>query len=152
MNKFFQKIASGFVWVGKELAAAGTWVPKVIRIVNDAEKDAQSLLPQAVTVFEDVDAVALSAIKDGGSALLSADNLVTAIVAASKVDGLNIAADEAVGVALKSFIQEVTSKNTWTTLMWSMKKLVSDWDEFGASAKAAIAKLEADAASPVGTV
>lgn len=147
MNKFFQKIASGFTWLGKEIKGVASWVPKVVKIVDDAEADAQTLLPQAVTVFEDVDALALSAIKDGGAALLSADNLVTAIVAASKVDGLNIAADEAVGVAFSAFIAEVTNRNTWTEVLGSIRKLTTDWDEFGAAAKEAIAKLEADAAS-----
>jgi hypothetical protein len=140
----FSKIAHGVVWLGKEIAKPFHWVPKVLTVTKDVAADAKVLLPQVISVFEDVDALALAAIKDGGADLLAADDLVAAIMAAAKSDGLNIAADEAVLTALKAFAAKVTAKGTYGEMIAAVQKLVKDYDTFGASAKAAIAKIEQD--------
>jgi hypothetical protein len=140
----FVEIAAGVEWVGKEIAHVAEWVPKVVTIVNDAEADAETLLPQAVKVFEDADRVALAAIKDSGAAIADAEALCAAIVLAAKADGLNIANDEAVIAAFRAFVSQVTSKSNYIDLLSAVKTLVTDYDTFGASAKAAIDKMESD--------
>lgn len=145
MKNPFTAIVSGLTWIGKELANVGEWVPKVVKIVDDVEGDAQTLLPQVVTVFEDVDELVIAAIKDGGAVLTTAEALTAAIVVAAKADGLNIASDTAVVAAFEAFITDVKNGATWTDVLVALKKLVADYDTFGADAKAAIAKIEADA-------
>lgn len=143
--KFFSDIVNGLKWVGKELAGVTSWIPKVVKIVDDVDEDAAQLLPQVVTVFEDVDGLVVAAVKDGGSCITAAEALTAAIITAATLDALNIASDMAVAAAFETFIDEVKSKGTWTDVLTALKKLTTDWDTFGANAKAAIAKLEADA-------
>jgi hypothetical protein len=144
MSNFFQKIAAGFVWLGKSLVKVGDWLPKVVTLGDDVKEDAETILPQLVTVIEDVDTVSLTAIKDSGASLAAAEALVAAIVTAAKADALNIPADEAVAAAFSAFILDVTNKSNYADIIAAVQKLVSDYDTFGATAKAAIEKLEQD--------
>jgi len=141
----FSEIVKGFIWIGKALADATKWIPRIVTITEDVGQDAEDLLPQATAVLVDVDKLALAAIKDGGSALTAAAALTAAIVTAAEAEALNISADEAVVAALKTFIAEVTAKSTWNELLTALQKLVTDWDTFGAAAEAALKKLDQDA-------
>jgi hypothetical protein len=141
----FADIVKGFKWLGKALNTAVVWVPKIVKITEDVSQDAEQLMPQATQVLVDVDNLALAAIKDGGAALTSAAALTAAIVTAAQADAINIADDTAVVSAFEAFIKEVTTKSTWSDVLTAQQKLVTDWDNFGAAAEAALKKLEADA-------
>jgi len=145
MANVFSEIVKGFVWLGKEIVNAPAQIKKVLTIAEDVKADAGTLLPEVLTVIDDVDAVALAAVKDGGAALTDADTLVAAIVLAAKSDGINIADDESVVSAFQAFIAQVTNSNNWSDLIAANKKLVADYDVLGASAKAALEQLEAAA-------
>jgi hypothetical protein len=141
----FKDIVAGFKWIGKAIADVTKWIPRVILITEDVGEDAKTLLPQATTVLLDVDALALAAVKDGGEALTKAAALTTAIIAAAEDKGINIKEDEAVVSAFDAFISDVTTKSTWNDIITAQQKLVTDWDNFGAAAEAALKKLDADA-------
>jgi hypothetical protein len=140
----FSEVVKGLTWVGKELAIVPDWIKKVVTITNDVEKDAETLLPETVLIIEDVDALFVAAVKDSGSAITSAENLVAAITTAAKADALNIEDDEAVLVAFKAFISEVTTSSNYVDVIAAEKKLVVDFDGFKGDAIAALQKLEAD--------
>ncbi|MBB5064569.1 hypothetical protein [Granulicella mallensis] len=140
----FSEVVKGLTWVGKELAIVPDWIKKVVTVTNDVEKDAEILLPETVLIIEDVDALVVAAVKDSGSAITSAENLVAAITTAAKADALNISDDEAVLVAFKAFIAEVTTSSNYVDVIAAEKKLVVDFDGFKGDAVAALQKLEAD--------
>lgn len=143
--KFFSEIVNGFKWLGKELSIAPKWIQKVVTITSDVEEDAATLCPQLITLIADVDSVAVAVVKDGGAAFISVEALSVAILAAVSSKGLNISQDAAVVAAFQTFITEVTASGTWTDVLTSTKKLIADYDTFGATAKAALQKLEDDA-------
>jgi hypothetical protein len=145
MANIFSEVVKGFEWLGKEIADAPAQVKKVLTIANDVKADAATLLPEVVTVIDDVDAVAVAAVKDGGAALSDAESLGAAIVAAAQKDGVDIASDLAVVTAFEAFIKQVTTSSNWADLVAANKKLVTDYDALGASAKAALEQLEAAA-------
>jgi hypothetical protein len=140
----FSEVVKGLTWVGKELAIVPDWIKKVVTVTNDVEKDAEILLPETVLIIEDVDALVVAAVKDSGSAITSAENLVAAITTAAKADALNISDDEAVLVAFKAFISEVTTSSNYVDVIAAEKKLVVDFDGFKGDAVAALQELEAD--------
>jgi hypothetical protein len=140
----FSEVVKGLTWVGKELAIVPDWIKKVVTVTNDVEKDAEILLPETVLIIEDVDALVVAAVKDSGSAITSAENLVAAITTAAKADALNISDDEAVLVAFRAFISEVTTSSNYVDVIAAEKKLVVDFDGFKGDAVAALQKLEAD--------
>lgn len=144
--KFFAKIASGFVWVGKEIGHAVSWLPKVVRISDDVKNDASTLLPELAQVVEDVANLAKAAVADSASDIVVAENLLAAIVTASRSNALNIAADVAVISAFEGFIQTVTTKSNYADVLNAVKTLVVDYDKFGGSAKGALKQLEKDCA------
>jgi len=141
----FSAVVKGLKWVGKELTAVPSWIKKVITVTDDVEQDAQTLLPEAVTVLEDSGAVVVAAVKDSGADLTAADALVAAIEAAAQADGVNIEDDENVIAALKAFGTQVTSTTNFKDVLTAVKKLVVDWDALEGGATAALKKLEADA-------
>jgi hypothetical protein len=144
---FFKAIGEGFVWVGKELTKAVNWIPKVVTLVDDVEADTSTILPELAAVVDDAGEVAKAAIADSGSAIADAEALVQAIAAAAADKALNIAEDEAVVAAFKTFITQVTTKTNFSDVLTAAQKLVVDYDKLGASAKAALAKLESDASA-----
>jgi len=145
MANIFSEIVKGFTWLGKEIVDAPAQIKRVLTIADDVKADAGTLLPEVVTVIDDVDAVAVAAVKDGGAALSDADKLGVAILTAAQKDGIDIASDAAVVTALEAFIQQVTTSSNWSDLIAANKKLVTDYDTLGASAKAALEQLEAAA-------
>jgi len=145
MANIFSEMVKGFSWLGKEIVDAPAQIKRVLTIADDVKADAATLLPEVVTVIDDVDAVAVAAVKDGGAALSDADQLGVAILLAAQQDGVNIASDAAVVTALEAFIRQVTTSSNWSDLIAANKKLVADYDTLGASAKAALRQLEADA-------
>lgn len=144
--KFFGKIASGFVWIGKEIGHAVAWLPKVVKISEDVEKGAATLLPELAQVVEDVAALAKAAVADSASDIAAAEGLLAAIAAASEAKALNIAADIAVVSAFETFIKTVTTTSNYADVLNAVKTLVVDYDKFGGSAKAALQELEGDCA------
>ena len=141
----FGDIVAGFKWIGKALADATKWVPRIVKITEDVGEDAEQLMPQATQVIIDVDTMALAAVKDGGKALTLAAALTGAVITAAENKALSIANDEAVVTAFEAFIQEITTKSNWSDVLVAQQKLVTDWDTFGAAAEAALKKLDADA-------
>lgn len=145
MSNFFQKVGAGFVWIGKELAKAAEWVPKLVTLVNEVKADAGTILPEIATVIDDAGDVATAAVTDSGAAIAAAQNLVAAIVAAAKADALNIAADETVASTFQTFITEVSTKSTWGDVLTALQQLVTDYDTLGGAVKTALTQLEAAA-------
>ncbi len=141
---FLAEVVTGLKWFGAEVEKAVDFVPKIIEITDDVEADAATLLPEAVSVFTDVENLALAAIKDGGQVVSSAQVLALAITEAYTAKLLNISQDEAVVAAFEGFVKEVTATATWIDVLAAISTLVTDWDKFGASSKAAVAKLESD--------
>lgn len=142
MSNFFQKIGEGFEWIGKELAKAVTWVPKIVTIVDDVENDAGTILPEIGQVIDDAGIVVTTAVKDGGSDVASAEALITAIVAAAAQEGINIAADTAVAAAFETFIKTVTTSSNFADLITAVKNLTLAYDKLGGSIKTALTQLE----------
>jgi hypothetical protein len=143
----FGKIASGFVWIGKEIGRAVNWMPKIIKLSDDIKTDAATLLPELAQVVEDVSLLAKAAVKDSAADLASAERLIAAIGVAAKSEALDIAADIRVVTALEDFIKTVTNSSNYADFIGAVKKLVVDYDKFGASAKLALHQLEKDAVS-----
>lgn len=149
MANIFSDVVAGLKWVGKEILTPFKAITKILTVGDDVKADAKTLLPEVVTLIGDVDALAIAAVKDGGAALSSAEKLTAAIVqAVSDVKALNISGEikdvPTVEQAFTAFIAEVTSKSTWSDVLAAQAKLVADYDTLAASAKAAVAKLEAD--------
>ena len=145
----FSEVAKGFTWLGKEILTPFGAVKKAIVLSDDLKADAETLLPQVTVLVEDVDALAVAAVKDGGAAVSVAETLVAAIVkTATDADAINIAGAlkdvPAVVAAFEAFIAEVTAKSTWSDVLTAQAKLITDYDTLGASAKTAVAKLQAD--------
>ena len=149
MANIFSDVVAGLKWVGKEILTPFKAITKILTVGDDVKADAETLLPEVVTLIGDVDALAIAAVKDGGAALSSAEKLTAAIVqAVSDVKALNISGEikdvPTVEQAFTAFIAEVTSKSTWSDVLAAQAKLVADYDTLAASAKAAVAKLESD--------
>ena len=144
--KVMTKLASGFVWIGKEIGNAVAWLPKVVKISDDVKQDAATLLPELAQVVEDVANLTKAAVADSASDMAAAEALLAAIVTAYKSDALNIAADVAVVSAFEAFIETVTKTSNYADVLEAVKTLVVDYDKFGGSAKAALGKLEQDCA------
>ncbi len=140
----FEKIAGGFLWIGKEIGKAISWLPKIVKLSDDVRADAGTLLPELAQVVEDVGLLAKAAVADSAQDLLAAENLVAAIAIAAKSDGLNIAADEAVIAAFAGFIKTVATSSNYADVLKAVKALVVDYDKFGSSAKLALQQIERD--------
>ena len=144
----FSEIAQGLVWFGKEIVAVKDWIQKVVKTTDEVEKDAASLLPQTVVLFEDVEAVAAAAVTTAGEDLSSLQVLVSAIEELTANNPLEeieqLVTNPAVQEALTGIMRQVFGKNTYSTLLTAVGKLVTDYDAFGAAAKAAIGRIEAD--------
>lgn len=141
----FAKVVTGLKWVGKDIAKVFVWGPKIIKITEDVEGDAHTLLPQAVQVFTDVDVLVIAAVKDSAQDLSALNVLVLSIEQAAQASGIDVAKDEAVLAAFEGLVKQIGTKSTYTDVLSAMAKLVTDWDAFGASAKTALEKIKADA-------
>jgi hypothetical protein len=145
---FFSEIAQGLVWLGKEVIAVKDWIQKVVKTTDEVEQDAATLLPQSVVLFEDVEAVAKAAMTTVGEDLSSLQVLVSAIEEITANNPLEeieqLVTNPAVQAALSGVMKQVFGKATYSTLLAAVGKLVTDYDAFGAAAKAAIGRIEAD--------
>lgn len=139
----FGDIVKGLTWVGKELALVPDWIKKVVTVTDDVEQDAETLLPQTVTLIEDVEGLVTAAVKDSGGALTALDALVASVTTAAQADAINFADDEDVLVKFKAFAATIVSGN-YADVITAEKKLVVDFDAFKGNAAAALQKLEAD--------
>jgi hypothetical protein len=146
-RKFFAKIANGFVWIGKEIGKAASWLPAIVQLSDDVKADAATLLPALAQVVDDVAQLAKAAVADSAHDIASAEGLVAAIVTATKSNALNIADDEVVVASFAGFIKTVTASTNYADALTAVKTLVLDYDRFGASAKTALAQLEKDVCS-----
>jgi hypothetical protein len=145
MANIFTEIVGGLQWVGKELQKAIDFVPKIVTLTDDVEADAETLLPETVTIFTDAEALGMAVIKDGGQLLGTLQTVGLTIELAVAAKGLDAAQDEAVLAAVQALVKQAIASGTWTDVFAAVQKLVKDWDTFGASSNAAIKKLEADA-------
>lgn len=145
VKNIFSDVVKGFEWLGKKIAGAASEVGKVIAITSDVESDAGTLLPQAVTVIDDVGVFTAAIVKDGGVAFTSLRTLSEAVLTAYAAKGLDMTDDTAVLSALKSFGETVVSHGTWLDVLSSGEQLATDFDKLGSSVSAALKKLTADA-------
>lgn len=142
---FIDALKKGFVWIGKELQKAAAWVPKLIVLVDDVEADAKTLLPEIGQVIDSAGEVVAAAVKDGAADINAAESLVNAIALAAAQKGINVAEDEGVLTAFKSFVAQVSTSSNYASLLTALKGLATNYDAMGVSVKAALAKLEQDA-------
>lgn len=139
----FSEVVKGLTWVGKELALVPDWIKKVVTVTDDVEQDAETLLPQTVTLIEDVEGLVTAAVQDSGSALTALDALVASVTTAAQADAINFADDKDVLVKFKAFASTIVSGN-YADVITAEKKLVVDFDAFKGNAAAALQKLETD--------
>ena len=145
VTNIFSDVVKGFEWLGKKITGAAGEVGKVIAITADVKADAQTLLPEAITVIDDVGVFTAALVKDGGTAFTSLRTLSVAVLAAYAAKGANLVADEMVLSTLKSFGETVTAHGTWLDVISSGEQLAMDFDKLGSSVSAALKKLTADA-------
>jgi hypothetical protein len=145
MVNIFSDVVKGFEWLGKKIGGVSGAIEKVIAITKDVESDAKTLLPELVTVVNDVDVLVNAIVKDGGTAITDLRALSVAVLAAYADKGINLAEDDAVVTALQAFGAAVMSHGTWLDVISANETLATDFDKLGATAMAALQKLEADA-------
>lgn len=150
MKNPFTEIVAGLEWLGKKIVAVADWLPKVVKIADDVDSDATTVLPELTTVVEDVDALAVAAVKDGGAALTATATFVAQIEAEATTAGSGnllaaIQNSPALLTAAENWWSAVVAHGNYSDVISAEQKLVADYDKLGATAKAAIAKLEAEA-------
>ncbi len=144
MANIFSDVVKGFEWLGKKIADVPGAIGRVVTIADDVKADSQTLLPEVVTVIGDVGTLAGAIVKDGGTAFTALRALSVAVMAAYADKGVNFTEDVAVVAALKVFGEAVTAHGTWLDVMAAAETTATDFDKLGASAMAALKKLEAD--------
>lgn len=147
MNKFFADVVADAKWIGKKIASAATWVPKLIKISDDVEADAPVVIPELVTVIDGVEALGVAAIKDGGAFLSDFGVLTAAVAQAVAARGANFGEDAAVLAAAEALIQKLGTVSSYADVVGAVKQLVVSYDALGATVKAELLQLEADATS-----
>ncbi len=140
----FSDVVKGFEWLGKKIADVPGAIKRVVTIADDVEADAQTLLPEVVTVIGDVGVLTGAIVKDGGNAFTELRSLSEAVLAAYADKGVNFTEDVAVVTALKAFGEAVVAHGSWLDVISAGETTAKDFDKLGASAKAAVEKLEAD--------
>jgi hypothetical protein len=145
MANIFSDVVKGFEWLGKKIGGVSGAIAKVIAITKDVEADSNTLLPELVTVVEDVDVLVTAIVKDGGTAFTDLRTLSVAVLAAYADKGINFTEDEAVVTALQAFGEAVMSHGTWLEVISANEALAADFDKLGATATAALQKLEVEA-------
>jgi hypothetical protein len=140
----FSDVVKGFEWLGKKLAGVPSAVARVVGVTKDVEADAGTLLPEVVTVIEDVGALSEAIVKDGGTAFSALRTLSVLVLTAYAAKGLDFTEDIAVVTALKVFGTAVLAHGSWLDVIAAGEKTTKDFDTLGVSATAALKKLEAD--------
>lgn len=140
----FTKIVEGLEWVGQHVGLIPKELEKVITVAEDVNADAETLCPQAIALIGDTTQLAEACVKDSGVAIEAFGTLSAAITTAIAAKGLNFAADESVAAAVEAFGKAIVDHGTWEDVINGLHKTVADAGQFGASAKAALAKLEVD--------
>jgi len=140
----FSDAVKGFEWLGKKIVGATGAISRVVAVTKDVEADAGTLLPEVVTVIGDVDVLTGAIVKDGGTAFSALRTLSAAVLTAYAAKGLDFAEDAVVLTELKAFAAAVTAHGTWLAVIDAGEKTATDFDKLGASATAALKKLEAD--------
>jgi hypothetical protein len=144
MTNIFSDVVKGFEWLGKHIADVPGAIKRVITIADDVQADSQTLLPEVVTVIGDVGTLAGAIVKDGGTAFTALRTLSVAVMAAYADKGVNFTEDMAVVTELKVFGEAVMAHGTWLDVISAGETTAKDFDTLGASATAALKKLEAD--------
>jgi hypothetical protein len=124
----FSDVVKGFGWLGKRVAGVPSAVNRVIAITKDVEAEA----------------LTTAMVKDSGTAFTALRALSAVVVAAYAAKGLDFAEDLLVVAALKAFGTAVMAHGTWLDVIDAEGKTATDFDKLGASAAAALKKLEAD--------
>lgn len=140
----FSEIAKGLTWVGKELLDIPATIKKVITVADDVKTDADTILPEIVTLIDSVDGLVAAAVKDSGADISAAEALVSAITVAVQANAMNFVADAAVLAALKTFATAVTTSSNYTDVLSAIATVVKSYDTLAGTAKTALTKLEAD--------
>lgn len=148
MSNPFSVFKKVFVWLGKEIGDAATWLPKLISKITGIEKDIPEDIGAIVSVLNDVEAIAAASVKDSSGLFSGLEEFITAVTAAYKSDGLNILSDEAVISAVKTLVAEVTSKSTWEDVVTALGKLLTDYDTLKGQIATQLGELEGKTSTP----
>lgn len=149
MANVFGDVVAGLKWLGKEIITPFKAIDHIVTVSEDVKADAETLLPEITTLFADADALVVSSVKDGGAALGAVEKLTTAVIqAVSDAKAINITGEikdvPEVSAAFTALVAEITSKSTWSDVLANLAKFIADYDALATSAKASLAKLEAD--------
>jgi hypothetical protein len=140
----FSDVVKGFGWLGKKIVGVPSAVDRVIAVTKDVEADAGTLLPELVTVIGDVETLTTAIVKDGGTAFSALRRLSEVVLAAYAAKGLDFSEDALVLTEFKAFGTAAMAHGTWLDVIAAEEKTATDFDKLGASATAALKKLEAD--------
>lgn len=139
----FAEIGKGFEWFGKEIGKAFVDLPKILTLTDDAERAATTALPEAVAVIEDAGALVAATVKDSGVFLASLGALSAAIAKAIGDKALNVTEDVAVAAAFEAFCKAFTATNV-ADMLSAWKKLAADTQTLDTTVVETLKKLEQD--------
>lgn len=143
LSYIFNKIAAGICWLPKEIGKGFSKLTRLITVTNDAKQLASDVLPKLLNTLDFVRQLVTATIKDGGAFLAAITGLGTAVAAAVEAGITNIAADEAVVVAVKNLIGIINQAHI-ADILSAWRGLVNAAHELDATAEADLKKLDAD--------
>jgi hypothetical protein len=143
-KSIWEKILGGLEWFGKEIGKGIAFLPKIIKLADDAETAAKEILPQVFLVIQDAGTLAVATAKDSGVFLTAFATLAASITAAIASKALNITADEAVVGAFENFCTKFNSTDV-ADIVTAWEKLVADVKALDEMGIAALKQMEADA-------
>jgi hypothetical protein len=121
------------------------WFPKLVKVADDVDQDAKTVLPEVITVIDDVDKLVVAAVKDAGMSFQTLEDLINSIVLAAEQGGMNFASDADVMAKFQAFANTIKADGNFHDVMVGLRTLSADYGKLGSSVKAALAQLEADA-------
>jgi len=146
LSYIFNKIAAGLCWLPKEIGKGFSKLTRLITVTDDAKQMASDVLPKLLNTLEFVRQLVTASIKDGGAFIAALTTLGTSVAAAAEAGVTNLAADEAVVVAIKNLIGLINQTHI-ADILAAWKGLVNAAQELDATAEADLKKLEADVVS-----
>ena len=146
LSYIFNKIAAGLCWLPKEIGKGFSKLTRLITVTDDAKQMASDVLPKLLNTLDFVRQLVTASIKDGGAFIAALTALGTSVAAAAEAGVTNLAADEAVVVAIKNLIGLINQTHI-ADILAAWKGLVNAAHELDATAEADLKNLEADVVS-----
>lgn len=143
-KNIFQKIAGGLEWFGKEIGKGIAFLPKILKLTEDAENAAKDALPEAIAVITDAGELAAASAKDGAVFLVSLGALTAAVTVAVAQKAVNVSADVAVAAAFEAFCKDFNAQHV-SDVLTAWEKLAADAKKLDATVLDALEKMKADA-------